>query len=357
MKIQISSVPPERQKPIPASLKGIPFGSQTTDHMFLMEWHQGQGWHHARIEAYQAISLMPSALVFHYGQEAFEGLKAYHTVGGKNVLFRPQKNIERLNATARRLCLPELDPAMALKAVKQLVSQEQHWIPKEEGSSLYIRPALIATEAALGLKVSKEYLFFIIVCPVGAYFPEGFNPVKIRVCEEYVRAVPGGVGNVKTGGNYAAANLAEKEAKEAGFTQVLWLDGVERKYVEEVGSMNIFFVIQGELITPQLTGTILPGVTRDSVLQLARHQKMMVSERRISIDEVVQSIENGTLTEAFGTGTAAVISPIGLLSYQGKDFTIGAGKTGPIAKRIFDEMVGIQYGKSPDFFQWIEPVE
>ncbi len=356
MEIKITPISPEeRQSPL-EDISNIVFGSQFTNHMFLMEWDQGRGWHDARIEKYHALTLEPSAIIFHYGQEAFEGLKAYCTVGGKYVLFRPEQNFARLNKTARRMCLPELDEQFALKALKQLIEQDIDWIPKAEGTSLYVRPTIIATEPALGLKQSASFLFFIILCPVGPYYSEGFNPVKIIVSEEYTRAAPGGVGEAKTAGNYAASNLAEKEAKESGFTQVLWLDAVERRYVEEVGSMNIFFVINDEIVTPQLTGTILPGITRDSVLQVGKHWGLTMTERKISIDEVIESIENGSLSEIFGSGTAAVVSPVGELHYRGKKYVIKDGKTGPFARRFFDEIVGIQYGKVKDPFQWLEPI-
>ncbi|MBF0287698.1 MAG: branched-chain amino acid aminotransferase [SAR324 cluster bacterium] len=356
MEIKITPVAPEERQIPPEDISNIVFGSQFTNHMFLMEWDKNVGWHDARIEKYHSLTLEPSAIIFHYGQEAFEGLKAYCTVDGKYVLFRPEQNFARFNKTARRMCLPELDQAFALRALKRLLEQDIEWIPKAEGTSLYIRPTIIATEPALGLKQSASFLFFIILCPVGPYYSEGFNPVKIIVSEEYTRAAPGGVGEAKTAGNYAASNLAEKKAKEHGFTQVLWLDAVERRYVEEVGSMNIFFVIDDEIITPQLTGTILPGITRDSVLQVGKHWGLTMTERRISIEEVMEAVENGALTEIFGSGTAAVISPVGELHYHGKKYIIKDGKTGPCARRFFDEIVGIQYGKVEDPFRWLEPV-
>lgn len=356
MELKITPVPADERKTPPEDVSHIVFGTKFTNHMFMMEWDRGEGWHDARIEKYQPLTLEPSSIIFHYGQEAFEGLKAYNTSDGKGVLFRPEKNFERMNRTAQRMCLPELDIDFVLDALKKLVQQDHDWIPKEEGTSLYIRPTIIATEPALGLKPSASFLFFIIMCPVGPYYPEGFNPVKIVVSEKYTRAAPGGVGEAKTAGNYAASNLAEKEAKEAGFTQVLWLDAVEKRYVEEVGSMNICFVINGEIVTPQLTGTILPGITRKSVLELGEHWGLTMTERRITIEEVVQSIEDGSLTEIFGCGTAAVISPVGELHYQDKKYVIGDGKTGPIAHRFFDEIVGIQYGTVSDPFGWRVPV-
>ncbi len=356
MEIKITTVLREDKKTPPQDVSNLIFGTQFTNHMFLMEWDRGTGWHDARIEPYHHLTLEPSAIIFHYGQESFEGLKAYHTSSGSYVLFRPDQNFARMNRTARRMCLPEFDEQFVLNALKKLLRLEIDWIPKEEGTSLYIRPTVIATEPALGLKESASFLFFIILCPVGPYYPEGFNPVKIIVSEEYTRAAPGGVGEAKTAGNYAASTLAEKKSKEKGYTQVLWLDAVERRYVEEVGSMNIFFVINDEIVTPQLTGTILPGITRDSVLQLSRSWDLKTSERRITIDEAVQAIEDGSLTEIFGSGTAAVISPVSALHYQGKEHPIGNGATGPIARRFFDEIMRIQYGKAQDMFQWLEPI-
>jgi branched-chain amino acid aminotransferase len=338
-------------------MSGVGFGTLFSNHMLTMEWETGKGWHNEQIQPFGPLSLAPSALVLHYGQEAFEGLKAYQADEGKATLFRPRLNFERMNKTARRMCLPELDVEATLDALKQLIRQDRDWIPTEPGTSLYIRPTLIATEEFLGLKVSSKYLFYIILSPVGPYYPEGFNPVKITVCTAYVRAAPGGVGEAKTGGNYAASNLAEKEAKESGFTQVLWLDAVERRFVEEVGAMNIFFVIDGELHTPQLTGTILPGITRRSVIELAQHWEMTVVERRIPIDEVQERISNGSLTEVFGSGTAAVISPVSLLNFKDQNLVIGDGQTGPIAQKFFQHLTDLQYGRIDDPFGWIEPLE
>ncbi len=356
MEIKVTTISSEKKKSPPQDVSNIKFGTEFTNHMFLMEWDRGTGWHDARIEPYHHLSLEPSAIIFHYGQESFEGLKAYYTSSGSYVLFRPDQNFARMNRTGRRMGLPEFDEQFVLNALKHLLRLEIDWIPKDEGTSLYIRPTLIATEPALGLKESSSFLFFIILCPVGPYYPEGFNPVKIIVSENYTRAAPGGVGEAKTAGNYAASTLAEKESKEKGYTQVLWLDAVRRCYVEEVGSMNIFFVIDNEIITPQLTGTILPGITRDSVLRLSRSWGLKTSERRITIDEAVRAIEDGSLTEIFGSGTAAVISPVSALHYREKEHPIGDGTTGPIARRFFDEIMGIQYGKAQDLFQWLDPI-
>ena len=254
------------------------------------------------------------------------------------------------------MCLPELDVEEVLTALKQLLRLDSGWVPNEAGTSLYIRPTILATEEAIGLKVSSKYLFYIILSPVGPYYSQGFNPVKIMVSDKYVRAVPGGVGFAKTGGNYAASNLAEKEAKELGYTQVLWLDAVERRYIEEVGAMNIFFVINDEIVTPQLTGSILPGITRMSVLELGKYWGLKVKEGRITIDEVLNGLKDGTVSEVFGAGTAAVISPVGTLSYKGEDYQVSDGETGPVAMRFYEHLTGIQYGKEADPFDWVEAI-
>lgn len=357
MEIQIVPAPPEARKTPPDNVLDLEFGSTFTNHMFLMEWEQGVGWHKARIEKYQPLCLDPAAIIFHYGHEAFEGLKAYQASHGRSVMFRPQQNFKRLNRTTQRLGLPEIDEEFALDALKQLIRQDIAWIPKEEGASLYIRPTLIATEATLSLRQSHRYLFYIILSPVGPFYARNAGPVRILVSEDYVRATPGGVGDVKTAGNYAASNLAQIEAKAKGFSQVLWLDALERLYVEEVGSMNIFFVIENEVITPQLSGTILPGITRDSVLQLSRSWGLKTVERKLSIEEVVASIENGKLTEIFGTGTAAVITPVSFLSYRDQEYAIQNGGIGPIAQRFLETLSGIQSGKIDDPFQWLEAID
>ena len=350
-------------KALPAELKskptpGVPlgFGKIFTDHMFLMDYEGGKGWHHPRIEPYHPFSLDPATLVLHYGQEVFEGLKAYRWQNGEIYLFRPRMNFERLNRSARRLCIPETNVEDALEATREIVLLEKEWVPSEPGSSLYIRPNIIATEAALGVHVSSKYLFYIIVGPVGAYYPQGFNPVDIYITEKYTRAAQGGLGETKTVANYAASLLAQKEAHDLGYTQVLWLDAVERRYIEEVGTSNIFFYIGDELLTPSLAGTILAGVTRDSVIHIARHWGIKVSERRISLDEVLGAIERKTMKEVFGTGTAAVISPVGKLAYGEKTSLINSGRVGPIAQKLYDYIIGIQYGKVKDPFGWVEKV-
>lgn len=336
--------------------ENLTFGTIFTDHMFMMHYTEGKGWHDPKIVPYDNISLDPAALIFHYGQTVFEGLKAYRTPKGEIQLFRPEKNFRRLNLSNQRLCIPQIDETFALTALKKLLEIEQDWVPDQEGTSLYVRPFIFATEPYLGVAPSKTYLFMIILSPVGAYYKEGINPVKIAVENKYVRAVVGGTGEAKTAGNYAASLIAQELVEKDGFAQVLWLDGVEKKYIEEVGSMNIFFKINGEIITPELTGSILNGVTRDSVIQLLTHWGMPVVERRITFDEIVQASENGTLEEAFGTGTAAVISPVGQLTYENKDIIINEGKTGAVAKKLYDTLTGIQYGKLEDPFGWIEKV-
>jgi len=357
MEVKITKCIPEKIKNPPKTMSGVIFGTQFTDHMFCMEWEDGKGWHQAEIKPYAPIMIEPSAMVLHYAQMSFEGLKAYHSNTGEDLLFRPKENFKRMNRTSIRMCMPEVEVDEILDSLKQLLRLDSKWIPKEEGTSLYIRPAMIATEEAIGLKVSSKYLFFIILSPVGAYYSQGFNPVKIMVSDKYVRAVPGGVGHAKTGGNYAASTLAEKEAKEKGYTQVLWLDAVERIFIEEVGAMNIFFVIDGKIVTPQLTGSILPGITRMSVLELGKFWGLEVEERKISINEVLRGIEDGSVSEVFGSGTAAVITPVGILSYKGEEFNIGNGQTGEIARRFYDHLTGIQYGKEEDPFNWVEAIK
>ena len=296
-------------------------------------------------------------MCLHYGQEVFEGLKAYRTEDGRILLFRPDRNMARLNSSNERLCIPAIDEAFAVEAIKKLVSVDQDWIPTAEGTSLYIRPFIFATEAQVGVHPAQELLFAIILSPVGAYYPEGLNPVKIYVEDKYVRAVRGGMGYTKTGGNYAASLKAQDEAEKVGYTQVLWLDGVERKYIEEVGTMNVFFVIDDEIVTPELQGSILPGVTRMSCIELLKKQGYKVSERRLSIEEVAEAADAGKLKEAFGSGTAAVISPIGELKWDEKVMTINNGEIGTISQHLYDTLTGIQWGKLPDPYGWTVEVK
>ncbi len=329
------------------------FGIHLTDHMFVMTFDENNGWHDAKICKYGDFSLDPAAMVLHYGQAIFEGLKAYRGENDAIFLFRPMDNLRRMNLSAARMCMPLLQEEDVLKGLKKLLKIDHDWIPRTEGATLYIRPTMIATEAGLGVRPARQYLFYIILSPVGAYYPEGFNPVSIFVTDKYVRAVPGGVGSAKTAGNYAASIMAAVEAQEKGYTQVLWLDAVERKYIEEVGTMNIFFVIDDEVITPPLSGSILPGITRDSVLKLAKGWGLKVTERPITIDEVFDANRQERLQEIFGTGTAAVISPVGSLHYQEQLCEINGGKTGPLARKLFDELQGIQYGHRPDRHNWM----
>jgi branched-chain amino acid aminotransferase len=356
MAFKIQRVPDKERRPKPTDESKLGFGKVYSDHMFTSRWTPGGGWEQGLVKKYGNLDLAPAALVLHYGQTIFEGLKAYRNPHDTINLFRPLKNLERFNRSAARLDLPQLPDELFMGAIEALLELDHDWIPHAQGTSLYIRPTMIATEPYIGLKSASEVLFFVITGPVGAYYPEGFNPVKITVCEKYSRAGPGGLGAAKTGANYAASLLAEKDAIKRGFTQVLWLDAAQRKYVEEVGSMNILFKIGGKVISPPPGETILAGITRDSALALLRSWKVPVEEYRISIDEVLQAQAEGTLEEVFGAGTAAVISPVGLLEYKGKSYEISGGQTGPIARRLFDELTAIQYGLHPDPFKWIREV-
>jgi len=355
MDLRVEKADPSELKPKPDE-NTLGFGQHMTDHMFVMHYDEETGWHDAVIKKYGDFKLDPAAMVLHYGQEIFEGLKAYHGKNDKVFLFRPTDNLKRMNVSAARMCMAQFPEGIVLQAMKTLIDIDRAWVPKADGATLYIRPTMIASEAGLGVRPSKQYLFFIIMSPVGAYYPEGFNPVKIFVTDKYVRAVAGGVGHVKTGGNYAASIMAAVEAQAQGYTQVLWLDALERKYIEEVGTMNIFFLIDDELITPPLSGSILPGITRDSVLRLTEAWGLKVSEKRISIDDVLAANANGTLQEIFGTGTAAVVSPVGELNYKGTTCTINNGKTGELAQKLFDEIQAIQNGYKADSHDWVTEV-
>lgn len=352
--ISIQLATNKKEKPEDSTLQ---FGAILTDHMFVMDYKAGTGWYDPRIVPYGPLEIDPAALVFHYGQTVFEGLKAYLTPDGEAQLFRPEKNIERLNRSSERLCMPAIDVDTALQAIKKLVSVEKEWIPKSEGTSLYIRPFIIATEPSLNIIPSSEYKFIVVLSPVGSYYKEGINPVKIAVENTFVRAVSGGTGEAKTAGNYAASLMAQQKVEEKGFSQVLWLDGVERKYIEEVGSMNIFFKINGEVVTPSLKGSILPGVTRDSVINMLKHWDIPVTERKISMQEVYDAYHEGKLEEVFGAGTAAVISPVGQLTWKNEDLIVNNGKTGDLSQKLYDTLTGIQYGKIEDPFNWIQKVD
>ena len=353
IKVELTKQP--KAKPTDETKLG--FGSIFTDHMFVMNYDEGQGWHDARIVPYGPIELDPSAMCLHYGQTVFEGMKAYRAKDGRVLLFRPEKNMARLNVSNERLCIPKIDEAFALKCIEKLVSIEKDWIPTAEGTSLYIRPFIFATDAHVGVHPGKHLMFMVICSPVGAYYPEGLNPVKIYVESKYVRAVRGGMGYAKTGGNYAASLKAQDEAEEQKYTQVLWLDGVERKYVEEVGTMNVFFVIVDEVVTPALQGSILPGVTRMSAIEILKSWGLNVSERPIEIQEIYDAYQNGQLKEAFGTGTAAVISPIGQLKWDDHVMEINNGKIGEISQRLYDTLTGIQWGNIEDTMHWTVEVK
>ncbi|MFH2006697.1 MAG: branched-chain amino acid aminotransferase [bacterium] len=357
MKIPITTVSDDQRKPVPSDDSKLGFGQYLTDHMFMLDYAPDRGWHDPRIVPYGPLSLDPAALVLHYGQEIFEGLKAYHGRDGGVRLFRHRENLERLNRSCDRMVIPALDVDLLSDAVRQLVLLEREWIPRTEGCSLYIRPTVIATSAILGVRPSPNYLCYVIVGPVGAYYPEGFNPVGIWASSEYVRAVRGGVGEAKTGGNYAASLKAQAAAQAAGYSQVLWLDALERRYVEEVGTMNIFFKIDGTVITSPLTGSILPGVTRYSVLTLLERWGVPVQERLLGIDEIFEAGRQGTLEEVFGSGTAAIITPVKEIAYQGDKLPVGDGTTGPVAQKLYDTILGIQYGYGEDPFGWGERID
>ncbi|WP_066173784.1 branched-chain amino acid aminotransferase [Bacillus marinisedimentorum] len=342
-----------KEKPDTQSLG---FGKHFTDHMFVMDYHSDLGWHDARIVPYEPLTIDPSSMALHYGQAIFEGLKAYKAPDGEVQLFRPDKNMKRFNESCSRMCIPAIDEEFLLKAVKQLILTDKEWVPDGEGTSLYIRPFIFATEPFLGVRPAKQYKLLVILSPVGAYYGDQLSPVKIYVEEQYVRAVPGGVGHVKTSGNYAASLKAQEEAEARGYAQILWLDAKENRFVEEVGSMNMFFKINGEVVTPKLNGSILEGVTRDSVIQLLKHWNITVRETKITIDEVYEAHARGELEEAFGAGTAAVIAPVGQLNWRNNPITINSEKIGQLSQRLYDAITGIQIGKEHDVFGWTQKV-
>jgi branched-chain amino acid aminotransferase len=324
--------------------------------MFLMDYSAKEGWHNARIVPFGPIPLHPASTVLHYGSEIFEGMKAYRRADGKVQLFRPMENIRRMNNSAERLCLPQIPEQDMLEAILALVKIDEDWTPSASGTSLYLRPFLYGNDETLGVHTVHNATFVIIASPVGSYYKEGINPVGIMIESEDVRAVRGGTGYAKCGGNYAASNRAGDKAEKKGYSQVLWLDGVERKYIEEVGAMNVMFKINGEIITPALTGSILPGITRKSCIEVLRSKGYKVTERLLSIDELKDALENGTLEEAWGCGTAAVVSPIGKLSYLGKEYIVSEGKIGKVTQELYDILTGIQWGKIEDTFGWIEKI-
>lgn len=352
--IRIEKTKNPKQKP---DQNNLGFGQYFTDHMFIMDYTEGKGWHDARIVPYAPLELDPATMVFHYGQAIFEGLKAYRANNGKVLLFRPNKNMERINNSNERLCIPPIDEEFGVEAIKALVKLDQDWIPVAEGTSLYVRPFIIATDPYLGVRPSNTYKFIIILSPVGAYYPQGINPVNLYIENKYVRAVRGGTGFAKTAANYAVSLKSQDEAHKKGYIQVLWLDGVERKYVEEVGSMNVFFKINGEVITPSLEGSILPGITRASVIDLLKDWGVKVSERKFAAQELIDAAKSGTLEEAFGTGTAAVISPIGELNLNDHKCIINDYKIGDISKKLYDTITGIQNGVVEDKFGWTTEVK
>lgn len=332
------------------------FGTIFTDHIFEMDYSSEQGWHNCTIKPVENLSVHPAAMFIHYGQSIFEGLKAFHTVDGDTVIFRPESHLTRLNNSAKRMCMPQIDESFVLQALKELVSIEKDWIPTNSGESLYIRPIMFGTDEILGVHPSKKYKFIIMLSPVGAYYPEGFKPVKILMQDDYVRAVRKGVGDAKTSGNYAASLLATEIANQLGYTQVLWLDGIEQKYLEEVGTMNIFVEFENEIVTPKLTGSILPGITRASVIQLLKDKNYTINERLISVDEFIEAYDTGKLKGVFGTGTAAIISPVSEVTFKDKKMVINNGEASNLAVELFNEITEIQRGNSADKHNWITKV-
>jgi branched-chain amino acid aminotransferase len=333
------------------------FGKIFTDHMFEMDYNEKNGWHNAAIRPVEDLQVHPASMFIHYGQAVFEGLKAFRQESGDLVVFRPDKHFERLNNSSRRVCIPEIDVDFAIEALKELINIDKDWIPTKQGDSLYIRPFIFGSDPFLGVKPAKEYKLILLLSPVGAYYPEGFKPVKILVTDEYVRAVRKGLGDCKTPANYAASLLAGQEAVKRGFTQVLWLDGVEQKYIEEVGTMNIFINLKNEIVAPKLNGSILPGVTRRSVIEILKEWKMNIVERDITIDEVVNAYDKGNLIGLFGTGTAAIISSVGWMTYKNKQMIFNDGKPGELDLKLFNELTSIHYGSKEDTHHWLMPVE
>lgn len=333
------------------------FGKYFTDHMFMMDYTPDKGWHDLRIVPFENLSIHPACTALHYGSEIFEGLKAYRRADGEVQLFRPIENIRRMNNSAERLCLPEIPEDMAMEALLAFVKCEKDWTPHKKGTSLYLRPFMFGNDESLGVHAVKHATFVIIASPVGSYYKEGINPVKIMIESEDVRAVRGGTGYAKCGGNYAASNRAGKKAEDKGYSQVLWLDGVERKYIEEVGAMNVMFKIAGKVVTPKLTGSILPGITRKSCIEVLKKAGYVVEERLLSVDELGEALTSGTLEEAWGCGTAAVVSPIGELCYKDVKYTINGGKIGEVTQKLYDTLTGIQWGEVKDDFGWTVPVK
>ena len=354
MEIKYQLVKEKKAKPDPSTLG---FGRIFTDHMFMMDYTPDKGWHDARIVPFGPLSIHPACTALHYGSEIFEGLKAYRRADGKVQLFRPTENIRRMNNSAERLCLPQIPEDVALEILLAFVKTEEDWTPSAPGTSLYLRPFMFGNDESLGVHSVHHATFLIIASPVGSYYKEGINPVKIMIEDQDVRAVRGGTGYAKCGGNYAASNRAGARAEEKGYSQVLWLDGVERKYIEEVGAMNVMFKIDGEIVTPMLSGSILPGVTRKSCIEILKKEGYKVSERLLSVDELAAAMKDGTLEEAWGCGTAAVVSPIGELCYKDVKYTVNGGKIGEVTQHLYDTLTGIQWGKIADPFGWTMPVD
>lgn len=357
MELRVEKIAPAKKKPQPSDDGHLGFGKYFSDHMFQMSYDPGQGWHDAAIVPYHSLELDPAAMVLHYGQEVFEGLKAYRGQDQGIYLFRHRENLKRFNLSCARMVIPQIDADFVSDAMKQLLLLERDWIPGSKGSALYIRPNVIAIDPMLGVRAADHFLFYIIVGPVGAYYADGFKPISIYVSDLHVRAVRGGIGEVKTGANYAASLFAQMEARRKGFSQVLWLDAIEQRYVEEVGTMNIFFKIAGEFVTSPLTGSILPGVTRDSVLRILRDWGCKVSERMLPLSEVLEAQARGNLEEVFGTGTAAIISPIKSMHYKGKDYQVASGDIGPTSQKLYDYLLALQNGHLPDPYQWVERID
>ncbi len=349
MEIKITKTEAPKEQVDPTKLS---FGTEFTDHMFVMDYNPEEGWHNAQILPYGPIELSPAAMVFHYAQETFEGLKAYRLADGSIQFFRPYENARRLNRSNERMCIPAIDEEVFIEALRALVEVDKDWVPDAEGTSLYIRPFVFATDPYVGVRVSNSYKFMIILSPVGAYYATGLQPTHMYVEDQYARTVRGGTGEAKCGGNYASSLAAQEKAGKLGYQQILWLDSLEHKYIEEVGTSNAFFKIDGKFITPSLSGTILPGITRKSVLELLRHWGETVEERQITIDEIVEAYKNGLVEEVFATGTAAVISPIGSLTYEGEDMVFNNGEIGSYSQKIYDTLFGIQTGKIEDPFEW-----
>ncbi|MDI9470656.1 MAG: branched-chain amino acid aminotransferase [Bacillota bacterium] len=350
----ITMIPRAELKAKPQAGAKLGFGQIFTDYLFALDYVEGKGWHDARIEPYAPLSLDPACMTLHYGQTIFEGMKAYRGEDDRVRLFRPRLNFERLNVSAKRMGIPTLDVDLALEALRTLIRTEADWVPAEPGTSLYIRPFIFATEGSLGARSARQFRFLIILSPSGAYYASGLDPVSIFIEDEYVRAVRGGTGFAKTAANYAVSLLSQIEAQERGYEQVLWLDGVERRYIEEVGSMNVFFVIDGEPVTPALNGSILPGITRRSVLELLKHQGRPAREVHLDVDKLMELARTGRVTEVFGTGTAAVISPVGRLAYGEESVSFTYDPAQSLAYRLYDDLTGIQYGRRPDELGWVE---